>query len=174
MNYFELYEIPVSFLADEILIKQKYYANSKKYHPDFFINESEDKQAEVLHLSTLNNEAYRLLTDFDKRVAYILTLNGQISDAEKFVLPPDFLMKMMDINEKMMELSANDLLAITDVTNEIAILEKSLNDYLQASCKQFDAHDHNDQESVLLAIKDAYYRKKYLLRIKDSLNKFAS
>jgi molecular chaperone HscB len=174
MNYFELYEIPVSFLADEILIKQKYYANSKKYHPDFFINESEDKQAEVLQLSTLNNEAYRLLTDFDKRVAYILTLSGQISDAEKFVLPSDFLMEMMDINEKMMELSANDVLAITEVTNEIAILEKSLNSYLQASCKQFDAHDHNDQAAVLLTIKDAYYRKKYLLRIKDSLNKFAS
>ena len=174
MNYFELYEIPVSFLADEILIKQKYYANSKKYHPDFFINESEDKQAEVLHLSTLNNDAYRLLTDFDKRVAYILTLTGQISDAEKFVLPPDFLMEMMDINEKMMELSANDMHAIADVTNEIAILEKSLNSYLQASCKQFDAHDQVEQESVLLAIKDAYYRKKYLLRIKDSLNKFAS
>ena len=174
MNYFELYEIPVSFLADEILIKQRYYANSKKYHPDFFINESEDKQAEVLHLSTLNNEAYRLLTDFDKRVAYILTLTGQISDAEKFVLPPDFLMEMMDINEKMMELSANDMHAIADVTNEIAILEKSLNSYLQASCKQFDAHDQVEQESVLLAIKDAYYRKKYLLRIKDSLNKFAS
>jgi molecular chaperone HscB len=174
MNYFELYEIPVSFLADEILIKQRYYANSKKYHPDFFINESEDKQAEVLHLSTLNNDAYRLLTDFDKRVAYILTLTGQISDAEKFVLPPDFLMEMMDINEKMMELSANDMHAIADVTNEIAILEKSLNSYLQASCKQFDAHDQVEQESVLLAIKDAYYRKKYLLRIKDSLNKFAS
>ena len=174
MNYFELYEISVSFLAADILIKQRYYANSKKYHPDFFINESEDKQAEVLHLSTLNNDAYRLLTDFDKRVAYILTLTGQISDAEKFVLPPDFLMEMMDINEKMMELSANDMHAIADVTNEIAILEKSLNDYLQASCKQFDAHDHNDQAAVLLAIKDAYYRKKYLLRIKDSLNKFAS
>ena len=174
MNYFELYEIPVSFLADEILIKQRYYANSKKYHPDFFINESEDKQAEVLHLSTLNNDAYRLLTDFDKRVAYILTLTGQISDAEKFVLPPDFLMEMMDINEKMMELSANDMHAIADVTNEIAILEKSLNSYLQASCKQFDAHDQVEQESVLLVIKDAYYRKKYLLRIKDSLNKFAS
>jgi len=174
MNYFELYEIPVSFLADEIHIKQRYYLNSKKYHPDFFINESEDKQAEVLHLSTLNNDAYRLLTDFDKRVAYILTLTGQISDAEKFVLPPDFLMEMMDINEKMMELSANDMHAIADVTNEIAILEKSLNSYLQASCKQFDAHDQVEQESVLLAIKDAYYRKKYLLRIKDSLNKFAS
>ena len=174
MNYFELYEIPVSFLADEILIKQKYYANSKKYHPDFFINESEEKQAEVLQLSTLNNEAYQLLTDFDKRVAYILTLTGQISDAEKFVLPPDFLMEMMDINEKIMELSSNDVHAIADVTNEIAILEKSLNDYLQASCMQFDAQHNNDQVTVLLAIKDAYYRKKYLLRIKDSLNKFAS
>ena len=34
------------------------------------------------------------------------------------------LMEMMDINERIMELSANDVLAIADVTNEIAILEK--------------------------------------------------
>ncbi len=40
MNYFELYEIPVSFLADETLIKQRYYLYSKIYLPDFFINES--------------------------------------------------------------------------------------------------------------------------------------
>ena len=86
MNYFEFYEIPVSFLADEKIIKQRYYLNSKNYHPDFFINESPEKQASVLQLSTVNNEAYRLFTNFDKRVEYVLTLTGQISATEKHVL----------------------------------------------------------------------------------------
>lgn len=174
MNYFEFYEIPVSFLADEKIIKQRYYLNSKKFHPDFFINESPEKQAEVLQLSTFNNEAYRLFTDFDKRVEYVLTLTGQISVTEKHVLSPVFLMEMMDINEQISDLSTDNLEAINTMFQTIAGLESDLNNYLQESCAKFDALSSVENSDILADIKDAFYRKKYLLRIKDSLNKFAS
>jgi molecular chaperone HscB len=45
--------------------------------------------------------------------------------------------------------------------NEIELEIKSIT-------KQFD---HSNEEAILLKIKDLWYRKKYLLRIKDSLNK---
>ncbi len=48
MNYFEFYNIPVSFLPDQNLVRKKFYAFSKDYHPDFFVNESEEKQNEIL------------------------------------------------------------------------------------------------------------------------------
>ncbi|RZL52049.1 MAG: Fe-S protein assembly co-chaperone HscB, partial [Pedobacter sp.] len=44
MNYFELYELPISFNPDQAIVKQQFYALSKKFHPDFYINESEEKQ----------------------------------------------------------------------------------------------------------------------------------
>ena len=174
MNYFEFYEMPVSFLADEKIIKQRYYLNSKNYHPDFFINESPEKQASVLQLSTVNNEAYRLFTNFDKRVEYVLTLTGQISATEKHVLSPVFLMEMMDINEQISDLSTDNPDAIAAMFQTIADLELDLNNYLQDSCTKFDAHLSTENSDILAAIKDAFYRKKYLLRIKDSLNKFAT
>ena len=166
MNYFELYEIPVSFLADEILIKQNYYANSKKYHPDFFINESEEKQAEVLHFSTLNNEAYRLLTDFDKRVAYILTLTGQITVAEKFVLPPDFLMEMMEFNEAWMD--AEDENAKQGIIHQI----EQIKNELYAPIKNYMEMDQIDSisQEAMLQIKSYYYKKKYLDRILEDFH----
>ena len=46
-DYFEFYGLPVSFNPDPAAVKQKFYKFSKKYHPDFYINESEEKQAEV-------------------------------------------------------------------------------------------------------------------------------
>ena len=59
MNYFEFYNIPVSFNVDKSALKRTFYANSKKSHPDFYTLESEEKQLEVLELSTLNNKAYK-------------------------------------------------------------------------------------------------------------------
>ena len=46
MNYFELFEIPVSLRLLKINFHQKYFELQKKYHPDFFSNASEEEQAE--------------------------------------------------------------------------------------------------------------------------------
>ena len=62
MNYFDLYGIKESFNVDQALVKRKFYELSKLYHPDFYINESEEKQQEILDLSTLNNKAYQVLS----------------------------------------------------------------------------------------------------------------
>ncbi|MCX6298040.1 MAG: hypothetical protein NTY72_02940 [Bacteroidetes bacterium] len=40
MNYFELYQIPVSFQPDLLAVKKRFYQLSREYHPDFFSNES--------------------------------------------------------------------------------------------------------------------------------------
>ena len=37
MNYFEFYQLPLSCHPDQDLVKKNYYANSKKYHPDRFM-----------------------------------------------------------------------------------------------------------------------------------------
>uniref|UniRef100_UPI003D7F577D DnaJ domain-containing protein n=1 Tax=Pedobacter sp. TaxID=1411316 RepID=UPI003D7F577D len=90
MDYFELYGLPVSFNPDLAIVKQKFYELSKKYHPDFFINESQEKQEEVLELSTLNNKAYQVLSDPQKRLHYILSIKGLIKEGENYVLPQSF------------------------------------------------------------------------------------
>ena len=104
MNYFEFYGIPVSFEVNEDGVKKKYLELSRKFHPDFFINQSSEKQHEVLEMSTLNTRAFQTLSDFDKRMKYILELKSMIYEGERYQLPPDFLMEMMDVNEAMMEL----------------------------------------------------------------------
>jgi len=169
MNYFEFFEIPISFKLDEAALKKAFYANSKKYHPDFFTLESEEKQMEVLELSTLNNKAYKTLSDFDKRMKYILELKEVLGDEGKNKIPQEFLMEMMDINENLMELEFDfDKNTFDKVQNDLESLEESLFTTVKSHLENVS------NETSLEEVKNYYLKKRYLLRIKENLNKFAS
>lgn len=173
MNYFEFYNIPVSFLLDEAAVKKTFYQNSKKYHPDFYTLESEEKQLEVLEMSTLNNEAYKTLSDFDKRMKYILEIKGTLAEEGKNQIPQDFLMEMMDINENLMELEFDfDAGKFNQVKEELKTLESNLLNTVQPHLEKFD--EKNPNETELIEVKNYYLKKRYLLRIHENLNKFAS
>jgi molecular chaperone HscB len=172
MNYFEFYGIPESFKLNEGLIKKKFYELSKQYHPDFYAGEDEETQQEILELSTLNNKAYQALSAPAKRLEYILKLHGLVAEGAKPQLPADFLMEMMDINERLMELDSPE--ELSSLTAEVLAVENDMNEELE---KLTDGYSHlNDtaKESRLNDIAGIYYRQKYLLRIKESLDTFAS
>ena len=173
MNYFEFYGIPVSFVVDKGSLKRVFYANSKKYHPDYFTLESEAKQVEVLELSTYNNEAYKTLSDFDRRMKYVLDLKGAMEEEGKNTLPQDFLMEMMDINESLMELEFGfDREVYDKVRADLKVLEDDLLDEVKPLIAEYDAQK-GDSESILEGVKNFYLKKRYLLRIKENLSTFA-
>ena len=171
-NYFELYELPLSFRVDNVQLKKKFYELSKRFHPDFYVNESDEKQQEILELSTLNNKAYKVLSDPLKRIEYILSLHNLLAEGDKYVLPQDFLMDMMEVNEVLMEMEfEKDTMKLMDLRRQVDQMEMSLFDELKQNTDKFDLIGKN-AESILLKIKDIWYRQKYLMRIRESLNKF--
>jgi len=170
MNYFEFYNLAPSFYLDETLLRKAFLQNSKKYHPDFFTLESEEKQAEILSAATLNNEAYKILKDFDKRLHYILDLNNIIEDEGKNMVPQEFLMEMMDVNEALMELEFDfDPVKKAKLENQLSLLEESLLQSIESNLKNFNPAKP-DLES-LNKIKTYYFKKKYLIRLRDNLGK---
>ena len=174
MDYFELYGLQVTFNPDLKLVKQKFYELSKKYHPDFYINESAGKQEEVLTLSTLNNKAYQVLNDGQKRLPYVLELKGALIEGENYALPQDFLMEMMDVNEVLMDLQFEpDALKLGSIKKEVENIEGEMERELHALTEAFDQAGA-DQQPLLASIKDLYYRRKYLQRIDDSIVKLES
>jgi molecular chaperone HscB len=172
-NYFQFYDLPLSFQVDEALLKKKFYAFSKEFHPDFYANETQEKQDEVMELSTLNNKAYKVLSDPLKRIEYILELNNLLAEGDKYTLPQDFLMDMMDVNEALMDMEFDpDPSRLVEITAEVDQLETALFDELKALIDKFDSLSSSDQTEILLKIKDIWYRQKYLMRIRTSMNKF--
>ena len=173
-NYFELYNIPVSFHPDQAAVKSKYYELSRLHHPDHFAQAGGEGMADALNMASINNAAYKTLRNSDATMAYILKLDGLLEDEEKYALPPEFLMEMMDINEAISEYEI-------DPANEDArnMATNALNEQLELwgdatrlLIGRFDNGEKNKE--LLLEIKDLYFRKKYLLRIKERIDRFAA
>ena len=157
MNYFELFELPVSFNTDNTSLALKYFALQKKYHPDFFTQASEAEQEEALERSSLANRALKTLQNKDATIKYVLQLKSLLEEEEKYELPPDFLMEMMELNE---ELSDNTHQQINEI-------EKKLYSAVASIIENYD--DAITTTTELLKVKEYYYKKKYLQRILDRI-----
>ncbi len=164
MNYFELFEMPVSLIVDQNKLSSQYFALQKKYHPDFFTNAGEEEQTEVLEKSSMINRGFKTLKDPDDIIKYVLEIKGLLQEEEKYELPPDFLMEMMELNEALMD---DDILNIEEVETKIFQLQKTLYDDIQNVIENYS--EETTTEPQLLQVKDYYYKKKYLRRILERL-----
>jgi molecular chaperone HscB len=171
INYFEFYELPIQFNPDQNAVKTRFYALSKQFHPDFYANESEEKQQEVLDLSTLNNKAYQTLSNAKKRLKYVLELKGIVETDEAYQLPQSFLMEMMDVNEVLMDLEFEpDAEKLEQVKKDVETIETDLASELNELINQFD-NNPTASDALLPSIKDNFYRQKYIDRIRERLVK---
>ena len=159
MNYFELYGLPETLHPDPVLLRKKWGEVSRVYHPDKYANAMQAERMEALRKASLNNEAYRTLKDEEATLAYILELHGVLERDEKYALPADFLMEMMDLNE------AADDGQLSKASYRVAV--EAVQDMMAPLAAQFGNGDRSD--ALLKALKDAYFRKKYLLRLKERL-----
>ena len=158
MNYFELFDIPVSLQVDKNTLAKKYFELQKQFHPDFFTQATEHEQSEALEKSSQINKALKVLKNQNETIKYVLQLKGLLEEEEKYQLPPEFLMEVMELNE---ELSANSQQQINDFETEIYEPVKNI-------IENFSAETTSAEE--LLKVKEYYYKKKYLQRILDRID----
>ena len=157
MNYFEFFELPVNFKVDKALLARKYFELQKKYHPDFFTQSTVSQQSEALQISSQLNNALRTLKNEDETIKYVLQLRGLLEEEEKYPLPPEFLMEMMELNEELSEGSKK----------QIDMLERSLYGEIAPIVENYN--DATVTTADLLKVKEYYYKKKYLKRILDRI-----
>ncbi|MBA4139372.1 MAG: Fe-S protein assembly co-chaperone HscB [Segetibacter sp.] len=164
MNYFELFNIPVSLSPNQQQLKQKFYELSRKYHPDFYTRETDFEQSEALEKSSLVNKAYKTFKNRDEIIKYILQQKGLLQEEEKFQLPPDFLMEVMELNEQLMEAKMeDDDAALSSTKSSIASLQKQIYEPVESLIENYNDETVKPEELQLL--KEYYFKKKYLDRI---------
>lgn len=162
MNYFELFELPVSLQVEKMGLSKKYFELQKKFHPDFYTQDEADAQKDALEQSSMINKALKTLQKPQETIKYVLQLKGLIEDEEKYQLQPDFLMEMMELNEKLLEEDAEEF------RMEVDVLENTLYKEVQNIIENYNDSTVTNHE--LLKVKEYYFKKKYLQRILDRLD----
>jgi molecular chaperone HscB len=167
MNYFEIFGLPIQLKVDKAELPKKFFELSRKFHPDFYANATPSEQQRALEITANLNKAFKTFQNSDDTIKYALQLKGLLEEEEKYQLQPDFLMEVLEINEKLMdaeddpELKLNLQSAISNLQSEIyAPVKNIIEDY----------QDGVTTEKELLQVKEYYYKKKYLHRIQHQLN----
>jgi molecular chaperone HscB len=165
MTYFELFEIPVQLKVDSNRLSKIFFELSKKYHPDYFANENEEVQDNALEKSALLNKAWKTFQSPDATIKYVLQEKGLLEEEEKYELPPDFLMEVLEINEQIMD--ADEQGASINLKSKIENLQSEIYDPVKRIVENYQEGVTTEKE--LLQVKEYYYKKKYLDRIRQQL-----
>ena len=160
MNYYELFGLKEAPVVEKKRIGKKYIELQKKYHPDFFTNENEADKEFALEQSAGINKGYKIFSNNNSTIEYYLQLKGIIVAEEKFNLPPDFLMEMMEMNEGFDDNK--------NIEKEIQQFEDGLEKQIESIIDLQNKDELNDAQ--LQELKLYYYKKKYLNRILDRLD----
>lgn len=142
-DFFQLFDVPVSFDVDMDLVHQRYMDLQKAVHPDKFVNASaQEKRISMQHTSRIN-EAVNTLKQPVDRALYLLKLKGMdINFENETTMDASFLMEQMEMREALSEVrEKEDPLAELDrVGADIKVkTEEMMNDF--SSCYEKDRLD---------------------------------
>jgi molecular chaperone HscB len=107
-NYFELFDIPVSFEVDRETLSLRYRDLQRAVHPDRFASASEQEKRISVQQAALINEAFQALKSPLPRARYLLELNGITLDDNDTNMDPSFLMEQMELRESLAEVRSKD------------------------------------------------------------------
>jgi molecular chaperone HscB len=158
IDYFAFLDIPRAFFPDEGMIRARYLANSRQWHPDVHTRGLEGSRDKAEELAGINNQAFSTLMHFDRRLEHLLALEGFLPEEGQAQLPQDFLMDMMEVNEELMELAMED-----DPDKRRAIthrLEEMERDLLEAVTPIMAAFDRNGSGD-LKVVRDYLLKRRY-------------
>jgi len=100
-NYFEIFNLPVSFDIDNAQLSTLYRELQKEIHPDRFAGASEQESRLAVQMTSLVNQAFDTLKMPVSRAHYLLKLAGLDIDHEQdTTMDPMFLMEQMELREE--------------------------------------------------------------------------
>ena len=166
MNYFEIFGFPIQLKVDKTDLPKRFFELSRKFHPDFYANSTPSEKEKALEITANLNKAFKTFQNEDDTIKYTLQLKGLLEEEEKYQLPPDFLMEVLEINEKVMDAEDDPNLKL-HLQSAIDNLQTDIHEPVKEIIEHYQ--DGVTTEKELLQVKEYYYKKKYLTRIRKEL-----
>jgi molecular chaperone HscB len=143
-NFFELFDLPVSYDVDLLQLQKRYMELQKQVHPDKFANGSDQEKRQSMQQTSWINEAQTTLKDPVLRASYLLKLKGMDFSLEnETTMDAAFLMSQLEMREKMEHVKQQDdpLVALDSIEKEI----KDANDQMmQGFAESYQADKFDD------------------------------
>ena len=172
-DYFAVFGLPRKLGVEMSALEQKFLQLSWKWHPDNFVNASEQERELSLRKSSELNDAYRVLRDPLSRVEYLLEIEGQRKEGQtKQQAPPELLEEVFELNESLDELreakeSGGNLAELKtklqSAENNFQEKQREVDAQLQAVAEEWD--------TAIDAKADPAARKPVFARMNELLNR---
>lgn len=149
MNYFTLFQLPLAFELDSVLLSQRYQKLQQLTHPDKFATASESEKLLAVQKNAQVNDGYQVLKSPLSRAEHILNLRGmELAHEQQTMQDNAFLMQQMEWREALMEADHQaDPSAFIDELQQQVELERTalmqqLGNLLQEEAQNDRAADH--------------------------------
>ena len=137
-NFFELFELPVSYDVDLKKIQQHYMALQKQVHPDRFASGTDQEKLLSMQQTSWINEAQATLKDPVLRATYLLKLKGaNVDPGSETTMDAEFLMQQLEMRERLENIrNENDPLAVLDSISKE--LKSSTDDMMKSFSQSYE------------------------------------
>ena len=159
MNYFELFNIPVSFDVDLSELPKTYQQLQRLTHPDKFSSGSGQDKLVAIQKNAQVNDAYSVLKSPLARAEYLLSLRGiDLQHEQQTIKDTAFLMQQMEWREQLSEITeqADPLSVLESLEDEINHTIKSDLDKLRSLLASNQVTDENSAADVIRQLKFSY------------------
>ena len=138
-NFFELFQLPVSYDVDLNKIQQHYMALQKEVHPDKFTGASDQEKRLSMQQTSWVNEAQATLKDPVARATYLLKLKGtDINLENETTMDAGFLMQQLEVRERLENIKSekDPLDSLEQMSKE---LKSASEDMMTSFAKSYEA-----------------------------------
>ena len=158
-NYFELFDLPVSFDVDPDMLAVRYRTLQQHVHPDKYVTSSaQERRLSIQHAAHIN-DAFEALKNPLKRAQYLLELKGMLANESGAGLDHGFLMEQMELRETLEAIpeAENPPAALDHFLVEINNYEKEFVETLRG---QFAASTEESLKQANVAVKKLQFINK--------------
>ena len=143
-NFFELFDIPVSYDVDLDKVQQQYMSLQKQVHPDKFSSGTDQEKRISMQQTSWINEALATLKDPVARATYLLKLKGtDINLENETTMDAGFLMQQLEVRERLESIRSEDdpLDSLEQMSKQ---LKSSMKDMMHSFSQSFETDKIDD------------------------------
>jgi molecular chaperone HscB len=165
-DFFASLGIPRHLAIDVKDLEQRYYALSRKLHPDLFARRSQAERDAADATMAVLNDAWRTLRDPITRALYVLKQEGyDIAEQGTKEVPPELLEEVFELNMALDEIGQGDTEAANQVMaarNRFEAMRSEIDADLMESFAQWDGGGGGKS---LQEIRSLLNRRKYVTNL---------